>query len=157
MCYSEKWYDNTGHCLQSLQHVLEYYSETHNDRWFRMRNINTNRMPWDLKLNSSDDQTLEPYLRSNPSHSSVHRCLGSSYSKLTPITMAGAAKVVRSFVYIADKRPILVFENEKDALEFEKIFRGAEIYGQKTHVFLPTPHGLDFVTGGKAGEMAYSK
>jgi hypothetical protein len=71
--------------------------------------------------------------------------------------MAGAAKVIRSFVYIADKHPVLVFENEKDAHEFEKIFKGAEIYGQKSHVFLPTPHGLDFVTGGKGGEMAYSK
>jgi len=70
--------------------------------------------------------------------------------------MSPADKVKGSFFYAADKRPLLTFENPEEALAFQKVFKDAEIYGNKTHAFLPTPHGLEFVRGGKNGETAYS-
>ena len=66
-------------------------------------------------------------------------------------------KVKGSFFYVADKRPVLAFNTPEEALEFQKGIRGAEIYGIKTHVFLPTPYGLEFVRGGEKGETAYSE
>lgn len=70
--------------------------------------------------------------------------------------MALAKTVSKSFIYVADKRPVLVFGDEAQAQQFKGAFRGAEIYGNKTHVFLPTPHGLELVCGGQNnGETAY--
>lgn len=69
--------------------------------------------------------------------------------------MAPAAKVTGSFLYVADKRPVFAFATPEEAQAFEKSFKGAEMYGNKTHVFLPTPHGLEFVRGGSNGETAY--
>jgi hypothetical protein len=69
--------------------------------------------------------------------------------------MCPADKVTGSFIYVADKRPVLAFNSPGDALAFQKNFIGAEIYNNKKHVFLPTPHGLEFVSGGKNGETAY--
>lgn len=69
--------------------------------------------------------------------------------------MCPAEKVVGSFIYIADKRPVLAFKTPEEALEFHKLFKGSDIYHNKNHVFLPTPHGLEFVRGGQNGETAY--
>jgi len=69
--------------------------------------------------------------------------------------MSPADKVIASYLYVADKRPVLAFNTAEETLAFQKTFKGAEIYGNKTHVFLPTPHGLEFVRGGKNGETAY--
>ena len=69
--------------------------------------------------------------------------------------MAKADKATQSFFYVADKSPVLVFTSGEDAQEFAKSFKGAEIYGNKLHVFLPTPNGLEYVRGGKGGETAY--
>jgi hypothetical protein len=66
-------------------------------------------------------------------------------------------KVIHSFLYVADKRPVLAFADHQDAVDFSKVVQSAEIYGNKDHVFLPTPHGLEFVRGGKKGETAYGK
>lgn len=71
--------------------------------------------------------------------------------------MAASGKVVGSFFYVADKRPVIVFETAEEAQAFEKSFKGAEIYTQPDHVFLPTPHGLEFVRGGSKGETAYGE
>jgi hypothetical protein len=71
--------------------------------------------------------------------------------------MGLADKVAGSFFYVADKRPVIAFHTPEEAAEFQKNFAGAEIYGNKTHVFLPTPYGLEFVRGGQGGETAYSK
>jgi len=69
--------------------------------------------------------------------------------------MSPSDKVIGSFIYVADKRPVLAFNSAADALAFQKGFKGAEIYSNNTHVFLPTPYGLEFVRGGKNGETAY--
>jgi len=74
---------------------------------------------------------------------------------LNQLIMSPSDKVTGCFMYVADKRPVLAFHNAGDALAFQKGFHGAEIYNNKTHVFLPTPHGLEFVCGGKNGETAY--
>lgn len=71
--------------------------------------------------------------------------------------MAPASKVVGSFLYVADKRPVLAFATPEEAQVFEKSFKGAEIYGNKTHVFLPTPHGLELVRGAERGETAFGR
>ena len=71
--------------------------------------------------------------------------------------MSSADKIAGSFFYVADKRPVIAFKTDEDAHTFQKSFSGAEIYGVKTHVFLPTPYGLEFVRGGHKGETAYSK
>lgn len=71
--------------------------------------------------------------------------------------MSTAEKVAGSVFYVADKRPVIAFNTKEDALAFQKSFSGAEIYGNKTHVFLPTPYGLEFVRGGMKGETAYGK
>jgi NADH pyrophosphatase NudC (nudix superfamily) len=68
--------------------------------------------------------------------------------------MALAGQVSKSFLYVAEKRPVLVFEDEAQARKLRDAFSGAEIYGNKTHVFLPTPHGLELVCSGN-GETAY--
>jgi hypothetical protein len=69
--------------------------------------------------------------------------------------MAKADNVTQSFLYVADKSPVLVFSTTEDAQEFVKGFKGAEIFGNKLQVFLPTPHGLEHVLGGQGGQMAY--
>jgi len=71
--------------------------------------------------------------------------------------MSAASKVTASFFYVADKRPVIVFSLPEDAILLQKSFNGAEVYHNKTHVFLPTPHGLEFVRGGSKGETAYGK
>lgn len=71
--------------------------------------------------------------------------------------MSAADKVSGSFFYVADKRPVIAFNTPEEALAFRKSFTGAEIYGVKTHVFLPTPYGLEFVRGAQKGETAYGK
>ena len=71
--------------------------------------------------------------------------------------MVAADKVSGSYFYVADKRPVIGFYTPEEALAFQEGFKGAEIYGNKTHVFLPTPVGLHFVRGAKNGETAYSK
>ena len=71
--------------------------------------------------------------------------------------MTSTEQVSGSFFYVADKRPVLAFKTPEDAHNFQKSFSGAEIYGNKTHVFLPTPYGLEFVRGGQKGESAYGK
>jgi len=71
--------------------------------------------------------------------------------------MGLADKVAGSFFYVADKRPVLAFNTAEEAQAFHKGFSGSEIYGNKTHVFLPTPYGLEFVRGAQKGETAYSK
>ena len=65
-------------------------------------------------------------------------------------------QVIHSFLYVADKQPVLAFADSQSALDFAKAVKDSEIYGNKTHVFLPPPHGLEFVRGGKNGETAYS-
>lgn len=69
--------------------------------------------------------------------------------------MANSGKITHACLYIADKRPVLMFEDEHHAKEFQKGFSGAEIYSHKTHVYLPTPDGLLFVRGGAEGEMGF--
>jgi len=69
--------------------------------------------------------------------------------------MAPVAEVAASFFYVADKRPVIVFADASDAVALQKSFSGSEVYHNKTHVFLPTPHGLEFVRGGSKGETAY--
>ena len=71
--------------------------------------------------------------------------------------MSPSSKVSASFFYVADKRPVIVFNVPEDAIALQKSFNGAEVYHNKTHVFLPTPHGLEFVRGGSKGETAYGK
>jgi hypothetical protein len=71
--------------------------------------------------------------------------------------MAASETVAGSFFYVADKRPVLAFSTADEAEAFKKGFPGAEIYGNKTHVFLPTPHGIEFVRGAQKGETAYGK
>jgi hypothetical protein len=71
--------------------------------------------------------------------------------------MSAAEKIAHSFFYVADKRPVLAFNTPEEAIAFQKGFSGAEIYDNKTHVFLPTPYGLEFVRGGQKGETAYSE
>jgi hypothetical protein len=71
--------------------------------------------------------------------------------------MANSGKITHACLYITDKRPVLIFEDEDQAKEFQKGFSGAEIHSCKTHVFLPTPHGLLFVRGGAEGEMGFGK
>jgi hypothetical protein len=71
--------------------------------------------------------------------------------------MAPSDKVIRSFLYVPDKRVVLVLEDAKDALEASKSIKGAEIYANNQYVFLPTPHGLELVRGAKHGETAYGK
>ena len=66
-------------------------------------------------------------------------------------------KVSSSYFYVADKRPVVGFHNADEALAFQKVFSGAEVHGNKKHVFLPTPVGLEFVRGAQNGETAYGK
>jgi len=63
--------------------------------------------------------------------------------------------VVRSFLYVEDNRPVLVFDTTQHAEAFKNAFQGAEIYDHKEHVFLPTPKGLVLVYGANSGETAY--
>lgn len=63
--------------------------------------------------------------------------------------------VTSCFLYVADRRPVLVFENEIDAAAFAKGYHGATIYHAKTHVFIPAPLGLELVQGGPNGETAF--
>jgi len=67
--------------------------------------------------------------------------------------MAQHEKILLSFIYIADTRPVLIFEDAKDAAAFAKGFKGAEIYAEPHHVFLPKPHGLECVRGAKNGRQ----
>jgi hypothetical protein len=69
--------------------------------------------------------------------------------------MSPSNKVIQSFLYVPDKRPVVVFDTPEDALAFEKGFKGAEIYSNKQYAFLPTPLGLELVRGGSNGETAY--
>jgi len=69
--------------------------------------------------------------------------------------MAPSDNVAHSFLYVADRRPVLVFTDGGDAAEFQKIFKGAEIYHNKLHVFLPTPYGLESVHATQSGQTAY--
>jgi hypothetical protein len=62
-----------------------------------------------------------------------------------------------SFFNITDKRPVLVFEDEDKAQDLKKSFCGADLSGNKNHVILPTPSGLERVCGAQNGETAYSK
>jgi hypothetical protein len=72
--------------------------------------------------------------------------------------MTASDKVVQSFLYVADKRPVLVFEEESDAEEFQKRVAEAETFANhKRHVFLTTPHGLESVRGGQDGKTAYGE
>ena len=71
--------------------------------------------------------------------------------------MGPSEKVAGSFFYVADKRPVLAFHTPEEALAFKMGFPGAEIYDNKTHVFLPTPYGLEFVRGAQKGETAYGE
>ena len=69
--------------------------------------------------------------------------------------MSPADKVKGAYFYVADKRPLITFDTAEETLEFQKAVKDAEIYANKTHAFLPTPHGLEFVRGGTGGETAY--
>jgi hypothetical protein len=71
--------------------------------------------------------------------------------------MSPRPSVIRSFLYVEDSRPVLVFDNAEHAKEFKTAFSGAEIYSHQEHVFLPTPVGLTLVFGAKSGETAFSK
>jgi hypothetical protein len=69
--------------------------------------------------------------------------------------MSAAEQVTQAFLHVPDKRPVLVFEHEDSAAAFAKQYPGAEIYSHKTHVFLPTPFGLELVLGGPDGKTAF--
>jgi hypothetical protein len=69
--------------------------------------------------------------------------------------MSGADQVIHAFLYVADKRTVLVFAHEDSAAAFAKEYPGAEIYHHKTHVFLPRPLGLELVLGGPNGETGF--
>lgn len=72
--------------------------------------------------------------------------------------MRNTEKVTQSYLYVPEKRPVLVFEDEDDAGDFQKRVPEAETYaGHKKHVFLPTPHGLESVRGGQDGKTAYGE
>jgi hypothetical protein len=71
--------------------------------------------------------------------------------------MAPADKVVHAFLYVPDKCPVLVFENDSEASKFHEAFNGSEIHTNKNHVFLPTPYGLELVRGGKEDATAFGK
>ena len=70
--------------------------------------------------------------------------------------MSSTDKVLISFLYIEGKRPVFVFENALDAAEFAKSVKGAEIYDNQTHVFVPKPHGLQSVRAAATGQFGYS-
>jgi hypothetical protein len=63
--------------------------------------------------------------------------------------------VITSFLLIEDARPCLVFDTKENAANFAKAFDGkAQIYDQKTHVFLNKPKDLELVKAGPNGELA---
>jgi hypothetical protein len=69
--------------------------------------------------------------------------------------MSGPSDVLTSFLYVEDKRPVLVFDSAEHAKAFKKEFKDAESYDEPTHIFLPKPHGLMAVRAGKNGQTAY--
>jgi hypothetical protein len=71
--------------------------------------------------------------------------------------MSKADQVIHAFLHVPDKRPVLVFSHDDGAAAFVKQYPGAEVYHHKTHVFLPTPYGLELVLGGPNGETAFRK
>ena len=71
--------------------------------------------------------------------------------------MSPSDTVVHAWLYVPEKRPVLVFEDEAEASKFHELFNGSEIYANKRHVFLPVPHGLELVRGGTEGATAFGK
>jgi hypothetical protein len=69
--------------------------------------------------------------------------------------MSPSKKIVHAFLYVPDKCPVFVFEDEAEASKFHDLVKGAEFHTSKTHVFLPTPHGLELVRGGKEDATAF--
>jgi hypothetical protein len=64
--------------------------------------------------------------------------------------------VISSFVYVEDNRIVLAFDTPVNAEAFSKSYSGrAEIFDNKTHVFLQKPKGLTIVRGTLDGQLGF--
>jgi hypothetical protein len=64
--------------------------------------------------------------------------------------------VTTSFLLVEDSCPCLAFDIKENVAAFVKAFDGrAEIYTQKTYVFLNKPKDLELVKASPNGEMSY--